>query len=306
MALAPIIIALLLLLQLPRATPTDSATEYNEPTSIPPDFRSGAGARSQVCEAFVQPLWDGVSGCTLVPATERSTALQVSVQICQEAGSSSGSIVISNTSLTHTPPHPAATHVYRARLVGPEVVVLPITYCSSQLVVATFSVTYLGTYHLEVLHLYEAFTFAHVTPMLRKIALARAVVNVNSAAGAAASRDLAGDLSCVGDSCPTCKTADAPGRWLLRPDLAANLSQTCPPVSHVPYCHHSDPLNAVATTIDDSMLRWQPYGCSLRAPSELAACRARVKNACFFGDSQVILGGPRTPIPPPPWCPVNA
>jgi hypothetical protein len=60
-----------------------------------------------------------------------------------------------------------------------------------------------------------------------------------------------------------------------------------PPADGAPQRHRDGAIIAVPAVLDNSLLRWQPYGCRLLNESEYDACREKLQHVCFFGDSQM-------------------
>jgi hypothetical protein len=238
-------------------------------SSIPNSYDSAAACSVAYFHIHIS------DACTNVSLSASSNTTQhLSVLVCTRRAqlATSGSVIFLDTSQ----PRRNTTRVYRARLVGPEALVLPMTYCSKHMAVATYSVATAGQYTLELLQLFTSFTFDDVTPMLRDFYLAEVPIVVPKARTTAR----------VAPCCSLCRKADVPGRWLLSPTVAPLLSKTCPPTAGAPQCHSRSAVIADPSMLNERMMRWQPYGCSLLPSSDHEACRARLQHVCFFGDSQ--------------------
>jgi hypothetical protein len=266
----------------PTAGRDDDAHEYI-PTTIPSNFRPSADHSSIACNNAFYHVNVPSNACKLISPLPRIAAQNLSVMLCSKPHLGSGRIIFLDTSESRV-----LTRVYRAKMVGPEAFLLPITYCNTQLATATYSVTIPGAYTLELLQLFHSFSYNLLSPMLRDFSLLPALLAINIT-GVHHSAPAAGRTSCSGASCPLCRTADAPGRWLVHPKLAPFLATTCNPSPGTPFCHNTSEANrsGLFSTSGEPTMRWQPYGCSLRAPSDVAACKAQLPNVCFVGDSQM-------------------
>jgi hypothetical protein len=278
-------LAAIFVLLLPECAGDDDALEYT-PTTIPSSLRPSSDD-SAACNVAFYHL-NAPDACTNISlsSSNNATTHNLAVLFCTRPSQHAalGSVIFLDTS--H--PRPTATRVFRARLIGPEALVLPMTYCSVQMAVATYAVATAAQYTLELLQLYGSFTFSDVTPMLRDIRLAKVSVDLAPATPhGRAGRHIAQQAPCEGSGCPLCRTADAPGRWLLAPEAAPLLSASCRPTAGAPDCHLSGAVTASPADLNDALMRWQPYGCSLLPPSAHSACRARLQHVCLFGDSQM-------------------
>jgi hypothetical protein len=252
-----------------------SSKTLQTPTTIPAQFRPGRDTNT-ACNAALYHNTAG-DGCTRLELPHKNSTAGVRVTLCfTPTRAATGFVIFVDT---HRSARAATTRVYRARITGPEAMVLPVSYCSSRVAVAPYTVTIAGNYTIELLQLYDQFTFDHVSPMLEDTFLGSTTLQVGHV-------DLGSRRpGCVGPACPLCKTADMPGRWLVRPDLAANLSRTCP--VGFALCHADDVINPAPSSLDDSILRWQPYGCSFATEARLPACKDALPSVCFFGDSHL-------------------
>lgn len=189
-------------------------------------------------------------------------------------------------------------HIYRIRIVGREVVVPPIQYCGS-ITVAQYSLSFPGSYHVEVLHLHNNFSFAQPTPVRQNIHAVDFTLHVyddlsgtqrtgvNKAQRHSASKSSGAALRCQARLCPVCGHS-VHGRWLVK-DAAVEeqLHHTCVAFNEVGQC---DWFNSTFS-MDESgqLLQWQPYGCSYasQTASTLSKCMSKLtRPVCFIGDSQ--------------------
>jgi hypothetical protein len=259
---------------------TELPIGYNS-DAIPSSFRPSGDRDGQACNLAYHHINIPSNSCSYLPPSPRIAAQNVSVVLCSNAHlSGAGRVIFLDTS----PQRRAMTRIYRAKMVGPEAFLLPITYCSTQLATASYVVTMPGTYSLELLQLYDQFSYDEITPMLPDFSLLPGTIPIEVTTPHKATAH----TSCTAALCPLCPTADAPGRWLLHPKVAPILSTTCNPSPGTPQCHRSAAANNSGLySAGEPVMRWQPYGCNLRPASDIAACRARVKRVCFVGDSQM-------------------
>lgn len=203
-----------------------------------------------------------------------------------------------SSDLGHHRPH--GHHVYRIRIVGSEVVVPPIQYCGS-IAVAKYSLSFPGSYHVEVLHMYNNFTFDRPSPVRSSIRAVDFNLLVNESPSGSSKSASPGlqklstsehpgmsYVACQGTQCPICEVHSMPGRWLTKTAVVAQqLLHTCVFVDAPGHCDR----RKSKLSLDESrqMLEWQPYGCSYKVQTAamLTACMGKLNMpVCFIGDSQ--------------------
>lgn len=188
--------------------------------------------------------------------------------------------------------------ICRVRIVGAEVLVPPIQYCSSA-AIARYYLSFPGSYHVEVLHLHSNFTFHNPVPLRQNLHAANFTLAVAKDSGSSAQQlpmqqPWTDKLTqrqaqlCIAGGCPVCTSHSSAGRWLVRSSqLQQQLKHTCVAFNNQGGCDWRDSTLAVEES--GGLFHWQPYGCSYapQTASSLAACRLRLqKPVCLIGDSQ--------------------
>ncbi|KAK9857202.1 hypothetical protein WJX84_000945 [Apatococcus fuscideae] len=155
--------------------------------------------------------------CTWPSVTEQ----EVVVTLCVTS-SDSGALVI-------TSPAPfSGQDVYRARLVGQEIQLLEVHYCSRQLAIAPYRTTTTGAVHAEVLHLHSNFTYHNPTPVNDVPALLASDYDFETQSPV--------PFKCTGGPCPLCESLHNPGRWMFN-GMQPALQRTCIFPRYFSGCH---------------------------------------------------------------------
>ena len=188
------------------------------------------------------------------------------------------------------PTSEAGRDVFRIRMVGHEILQLDMHICNWSVVVAPYHVRIGGAYQVQIMHLYENFTYsARPTPRPQdQMHLADLLLQFFS-------RDE--DWGCAwDDTCPFCPDGEAPGRWIARtPALLGKLSH-CHDAAFVDpkdktYGHSSCAEVTQRLAINRSAVQgmeWQAYECRVRQSHDVdsQAC-THGRKFCFVGDSNL-------------------
>lgn len=118
-----------------------------------------APSRSDACSALQQQA-SQADGCVRLETTHSLTIL-----LCLQFGNTAGTLLVyqagpcSGCSTCTDPDHgcEAGGNIYRVRVSGPEILQPAVNYCGT-VAAARFTITYPGTYHLQVLQLYQGFS----------------------------------------------------------------------------------------------------------------------------------------------------
>ncbi|BDA44700.1 hypothetical protein COCOBI_06-1780 [Coccomyxa sp. Obi] len=223
--------------------------------------------------------------CTDVPSTNP----EIKVNHCVSGGNTAAGVLI----FQRQPLHPRRwPDVFRVRMTGHEIQLLPLHYCRSGIALAPYTVTLSGSYHFEVLHLYAGFSYDRHPHILDEASITLAQLTVDLGGTEFSSPPQKG---CAWDGgCPECPDGRAVGRWIVRDTTGLDLETSCIVTPSMrtkdgnPVCGDSK-LIALATTWQSSQgLAFQPYTCRMRAETEIdrAACGAN-RFICFVGDSQM-------------------
>ena len=179
-----------------------------------------------------------------------------------------------------------AHDVYRIRMLGHEMLLPRLYACNDTCVIAPYNILIGGLYRVEILQVYDNFTF-DTPPQLRTIesmGLASFEMEVRSPDK---------NWGCAWEEeCPACTTADAAGRWIVKnPWLLGNFSNCNAYVgfeSDAVNCslpqHHS--LSFRRNAIPN--MSWQPYTCKVVSAEDIdmEGC-LRDQKICLVGDSQM-------------------
>lgn len=201
----------------------------------------------------------------------RVSSLGVRTSLCR-VNVTHGIILMESTS------SPAqAQDVFRVRLVGPSIDLLPVTYCSPHMAVAPYSLTFAGRYFAEVLHLHSNYTIADPSPVHDQEDLVAARFVLEAQQGL---EPLPGY-----DAQPSriCTHLDSPGKW-LREDPEAFSPHTCVREEYLTGCVPRD----VSVNLGQSGLVWWQPGCDIQllTTTQLSSCLAS-KKLCLVGDSHM-------------------
>ena len=180
----------------------------------------------------------------------------------------------------------AGRDIFRIRMVGHEILQLDMHICNWSVVVAPYHVRIGGAYQVQIMHLYENFTYsARPTPRPhQQMHLADLLLQFFS-------RDE--EKGCAwDDACPFCPDGEAPGRWIARsPALLGQLS----------HCHTAAVMSKHGPSLCGEVtkrlavnrsggvgMEWQPYECKVQSSRDvdIPAC-TRGRKFCFVGDSQM-------------------
>lgn len=215
-----------------------------------------------------------------------------------------------------------AQSVYRVRVVGREVVQPEIHYCG-RMAASMFELTTDAAYHVELLQLYDNFTYDQHPPVLTEIHAANGEfmltklplvsseraplvcmpghkINVSSTASLAKTTSSGGNHSL----CPVCSSYNHPGRWVVsgvdgnNTALLRALRHTCHTrmATSLQADHSCTMVHRLASSPeveDDPPLEWLPYTCRYRKITHVMGghCKAGLvklqRQACFMGDSQM-------------------
>lgn len=81
------------------------------------------------------------------------------VQYCSVGNSTHRQSLVVSITRSSVSSNQQAQAVYRVRVTGPEILLPHVLYCTDKTAVAPFTVTFSGKYHIEVVQLYENFTY---------------------------------------------------------------------------------------------------------------------------------------------------
>ena len=181
---------------------------------------------------------------------------------------------------------PGAHDVYRIRMLGHEILLPRLYACNHTSFIAPYSILVGGLYRVEILQVYDNFTF-DTPPQLRtpeSMGLADFELEVRSPDKG---------WGCAWEEeCPACTTAHAAGRWIVRnPWLLGEFSKCKAYVgfeSDAVNCSlpQLQSLSVTRTAIPD--MSWQPYTCKVVPAEDIDTEQClRGRKICLVGDSQM-------------------
>lgn len=286
---AGLLLALLLLLNDnlngAHASPLSLRSQIFNQLTVPASIGTSSGEAASCTDLLLQAA--SASECRTV-----ANNTEVKVVLCMDSFSHGhvlmfpgyGANSSNSTSAVSTAASRDGQRIYRLRIVGPEVLLPPIRYCQAA-AVSKYALETNGTWHFEVLLLYNNFTFPPPPRVRSDVHAANFTVTVADA--------IRNQSTCLGKECALCRSHSMPGRWVVNhQSVFDTLKSTCAKGKHrQPNCTAQIQTGLAKDT--SGMLVWRPYTCRYQKfhhPAVAAQCLAKLqkeKPLCIVGDSQM-------------------